>query len=78
MGLLAKVSGFAWGLETGVMRMTAEALIASFPRYALAITGSMAYEQSLKRLDTIVVNATARRVLGTGVSARLLTLRKSA
>ena len=74
MGLLAKVSGFAWGLETGVMRVTAEALIASFPRYALAITGSMAYEQSLKRLDASVVNTTASRAPGPGVSARLLTL----
>ena len=54
--------------------MTASTLIYSLLRYGLAVTGSMAYEQSLQKLDAAVINVTARKILGVGTSARLPTL----
>ena len=54
--------------------MTASTLIYSPLRYGLAVTGSMAYEQSLQKLDAAVINVTARKILGVGTSARLPTL----
>ena len=54
--------------------MTASTLIMSLIRYGMAVVGSMAYEQSLQRLDTAILNVTARRVLGVGQSGRIPTL----
>ena len=45
MGIISRVSGRAWGLETNVLRMTPNALVAGMLRYGLTITGAMAYEQ---------------------------------
>ena len=78
MGLLSRVTSFTWGLETGVLRMTAETLITSLIRYGLSVWGAMAYEQYLKKIDTAVINPMARKVLGTGISARLPTLHATA
>ena len=66
MGILNRVSGLTWGLDTSVLRMTTDASVTSLLRYGLAITGSLAYEQSLVKLDTAVVNVTARRILVAG------------
>ena len=55
LGLLRRASGFARGLESNVLRMTADALVVYLLRYGLSITGSMAYEQMLSRLDTAVI-----------------------
>ena len=67
-----------WGLETGVLRMTANSLVTSLLRYGLASVGSGAYEQPLSRIDAAAINITARRVLWVTCSARLPTLHASA
>ena len=78
MGVPPRVSGFVWGFGTNVLRMTSNALITSLWRYGLAVTGFMAYEQSLSKVDTVVINVAARRILGVGPSARLPALRSTA
>ena len=71
MGILARVSGFMWGLEAGALGMPADSLVTGLLRYGLAVVGSCAYEQPLARVDKAVINVTARRVLGVGRPARI-------
>ena len=78
MGVVAKLSGCEWGAETGVLRMTGEALAVSLIRYGLVVMGSGAYEQSLNALEVGVVNVLVRRVCGVGRSARLPVLHSTA
>ena len=70
MGILARASGFTWGLETNVLRITAGALVTSLLRYEVSVHGSGPYEQFLSRIDTCIINITARRVIGAGRSTR--------
>ena len=78
MGLLTRVSGFTWGHETNELRATADALIPGLSRYGLSVVGSGANEQSLRRIDTCIINVAARRVLGAGRSASLSPLHVAA
>ena len=78
MGIATRLSGIAWGLETNVLRMTSNSLITSLLTYGLAVTGSMAYEQLLSKVDAAIINVTARKILGVGASARIPALHLTA
>ena len=78
MGILERVSGVERGLETGVLRMTADSLVTSLLRYGLGVIGSGAHEQALSRIGTNIINVMARRILGVGPSARLPALHVAA
>ena len=72
--VMSKLARSSWGLETGVLRVTHEALLTSLIRYGMVATGSGAYESDFCLLQTRHANIAARRVLGIGRSARLGTL----
>ena len=78
MEILARVSGFEWGLETGVLRTTAGSLVTSVLRYSLGVIGSGAYGQSQSRIGTNIVYVMARRIRDAGLSARLPALHGAA
>ena len=78
MGILAKVSACTRRLETGVRRMTANSVVTSSSRHGLAAVGSEAYEKSLARANSTVINITARRVFGVTSSGRLPALHAAA
>ena len=61
-GILSRVAGYTWGLETGALRMTHDAVIGSLLRYALTFTGSCLPPDLMERINTQVVNIAARRI----------------
>ena len=73
-GLLARVSGSSWGLETNTLRLTCDALIVSLIRYGLVVTGAGLFERHFSKIETRLTNVAARRILGIGRSARLIVL----
>ena len=50
MGILYRLTGFKWAAATGIMRLTADALVYSRARYGLAMIDSGAYEESFRKL----------------------------
>ena len=73
-GILSRVAGYKWGLETGILRMTHDAVIGSLLRYALVLTGSCLPPDLLRKINTQVVNIAARKVGGLSRSARIESL----
>ena len=71
MGVLAKLSGSKWGLETRMLRLTGQALIISLVRYGYILTGSGLSNLRMSQLNTRLLNILARKIVGTGPSARL-------
>ena len=63
-GILTRVARMTWGLDTGVLRATHDALITSLLRYGLTLTGSCLPDDLLNKLDTRVVNIAARKLRG--------------
>ena len=53
-----------WGLETGILRATHSALLASLTRFGFVPVGSGIYESDMHLLETRHTNLAARRVLG--------------
>ena len=72
--VMTSLSRSNWGLETGILRATHNALLVSLTRYGFVTVGSGAYESDMKTLETRHTNLAARRVLGLGTTARLETL----
>ena len=72
--LMSKLARCSWGIETGVPRVSQEALLASLSRYGLAVVGSGAYEKDLCFMEARHANIAARRILGVGRSARIGTM----
>ena len=73
-GALAKLARSNWGLETGILWATYNALLVSVTRSGLATVGSGMYETHFRQMDTKHTNIAARRIAGMGISARLETL----
>ena len=73
-GILARVARMTWGLDTGVLRVTQEALITSLLRCGLALTGSCLPDDLLNRIDAGVVNIAARKIAGLPYITRIESL----
>lgn len=72
-GYLATVASSNYGLDTGVLRATRNALLAGLTRYGFVTTRYRVRGQALRVLETRDTNVAARRVVGRGMSARLET-----
>ena len=70
MAVLARVAGSSWGPETGMLRLTHEALLTSLVRYGWAVIGSGIHEERMLALNTRIVNVAARKVAGASRSER--------
>ena len=70
MGIITRLSGHKWGLETRMLRLTGQSLVISLLKYGYAITGSGITELQLRQLNTRLLNPLARRTVGVGPSAR--------
>ena len=68
------MAGGAWGLETGVLRMTHDAAISRLLRYALVVAGSCFPPEIMCSVNTQIVNIAAREIGGLGRSARIESL----
>ena len=73
-GVITSLAHSNWGLETGIMRTTHNALLVSLTRYGMVTYWASAYEAGLQALDTKHTNPAVRRVLGVGPTAMLETL----
>ena len=67
---MTKESNSSWGLENGILTITAHALTASLINYSLAATGAAATPYLLDSMNVRVSNPVARRVAGAGIPAR--------
>ena len=74
MSIIARLSGQKWGLETRMLRLTGQSLAISLLRYGFVVTGSGMPDTQLRRLNTLLLNPLARRIVGVGPSARLSVL----
>ena len=70
MGIMTRVGNSRWGLECRILTITAHALIESMVSYGLTVTGSAATPKDVDNMDVQILNPTARRVAGVGMSAR--------
>ena len=70
LAILVKVSSSTWGLDTGMLRLTAKALVLSLLRYGLTVTGSGMSNRDMQKIDTRVINILARKILGVGIERR--------
>ena len=70
-GILAKMAKTTWGLETGVLRITHNAIITSLLRYALTLIGSTSPDDLVNRIDAAIINAAARKVTGLPTPTRI-------
>ena len=71
LAIMGKVAGFAWGLETNMLRLTGDTLITSLLRYGLAVVGSGLSDDSMRRINTCVLNVMARKIIGVNRTARV-------
>ena len=72
--LLTKVSNSHWGLEVGTLHITHNAVINSLLRYALTVTGSVFPPDLVRKLNTQIINAAARKIGGVSRTARIESL----
>ena len=70
-GILARMSRFDWGLETGVLCMTHTAIITSLLRYGMIMVGSCLPPDTFDKIETQIVNIAARKVGGLDRSTRI-------
>ena len=73
-GILTRVARMTWGLDTGVLRVTHDALITSLLRYALIVVGSCLPDDLMNKLDTRVVNIASRKIAGLPYITRIESL----
>ena len=73
-GILSRVAKCKWGMDTGVMKMTHDAVITSLLRYALTITGSCMPPDLMRKLNTQIVNIARRKTGMLSRSARIESL----
>ena len=73
-GILSRVARCKWGMDTGVMKMTHDAVITSLLRYALTITGSCIPPDLMRKLNTQIVNIAARKISTLSRSTRIESL----
>ena len=66
---LAKLVRWTFGLQTGILRITREALLAVLTRYGPPVYGSGAYVQNFHVREAGHLNIAARRIIGLGLSA---------
>ena len=78
VGIISRLPGCTWGAETGVPQLISKSLVITPLRYALAMVGSVAYEQLLGALDTRVMNTLARKMCGVACTARVPMLQANA
>ena len=71
MGVITRLCGYKWGLETRMLRLTGQSLVISLLKYGYTVTGSGLTELQLHQLNTRLLNPLARRIVGVGPSARL-------
>ena len=71
LAIMGKVAGFAWGLETNMLRLTGDTLITSLLRYGLAVVGSGLSDEAMRRVNTCVLNVMARKIVGVNRTARV-------
>ena len=78
LAILRRLAGCKWGAETGILRLSGEALIISLLRYCITIVGTGVYEKDLGRLEVCALNVLARRVAGVSRAARIPVLHAAA
>ena len=78
LAVVAKVAGSTWGLEASVLRLTRDAFLVRLAQYGIVLVGSGLFEQQLSSIETGVTNIAARKITGTGRSARLMALHAAA
>ena len=76
--ILERIGGRTWGEETNILSTTHKAPIESVIEYGFIAVGSGAYEYDMRKLDTCVLNPSARAITGVSFSACLITLHAAA
>ena len=72
--ILSKVANSKWGLEAGTLKITYDAVVLSLLRYSLIFTGSCLPMDLAAKVDTRIVNISARKMLGVDATIRIESL----
>ena len=72
--ILAKVANCHWGPEVGISHKTRSRVINSLLRYALVVTGSTFPPDMVRKVNTQIINITAREIGGMSCAARIARL----
>ena len=69
--LLRRIGNTSWGVDVGVLALTADAAVGSQLRYGLTVAGGCMPPDLMDKLDTQIINAAARRVVGADRTMRI-------
>ena len=69
-GILNRLAKARWGLEVGVQKMARDSVIGSILRYGLVLTGSCFPPDLMRKMNTQILNISARKVGGVARTAR--------
>ena len=73
-GILNRLAKARWGLEVGVQKMARDSVIGSILRYGLVLTGSCFPPDLMRKMNTQILNISARKVGGIARTARIESL----
>ena len=72
--ILRRIGNANWGVEVGVLRITADSIIGSLLRYGSVVFGSCMPPDLIRKIDTQVINVAARSICAADRSMRIETL----
>ena len=70
-GVMKRLPGCTWGLETNILRSSSKALIRSPRQCCLTLVGSGAYGEAMSQLDERIGNVPAKRTARVSRTAQL-------